>query len=325
MSEPVFLSELADQFRGFIDFKRAQQFDYSACAVQLHFFDLFLKEQGWAQPLLTKILFASYQKHIAGLLENTRYTRLSVVREFSRYLHLYNKESALFNEIEIGRPPAEKAYIYSDQDIVTLTKEAGRLRPSTTDPLRPLNYRMLITFLLVTGLRISEALSLKLDHLHEHNQIFIHRGKFAKDRLIVLTDSTVKVLSQFLVRRATLPGAAESNSLFLGRDGLLLTYSAVKNTFRGLISRTHIGDSWTGRPPRIHDLRYTFATRKLIQWYREGKPLHAMLAVLATYMGHVNVHSTQIYLQTTPELLCLAGERFHEYVSQSIVPSGGES
>ncbi len=137
-----------------------------------------------------------------------------------------------------------------------------------------------------------------------------------------MTDSTAKVLSHYLDRRATGPRAAESNTLFLGQDGLPLTYSAVNKTFRGLINRTHIGDDWTGRPG-LHDLRYTFATRCLIQWYREGKTLNAMLPYLATYMGHVNVLSTQIYLQTTPELLCLAGERVHEYFTQFTGPSGG--
>ena len=307
-----------------LDYKRAQQFDYTACAVQLHFFDLFLLEQGWQQPLLTESLFVDYQKHLADLHVNTRYTRLSVVREFSRYLHLCSKESALFNEIGVGRPPAEKAYIYSDQDIATLMKESDSLRPSATDPLRPHTYRVLTAFLLVTGLRISEALNLKLDHLHEHNRIFIQRGKFAKDRLIYVTDSTAKALSHYLDRRATAPRAAGCNALFLGRGGLPLTYSAVNNTFRGLINRTHIGEGWTGRPPRLHDLRYTFATRCLIRWYRQGKPLNGMLSYLATYMGHINVLSTQIYLQTTPELLCLAGERFHEYITQFIDPSGGE-
>ncbi len=74
MKETVFLSQLASQFGGFLTNKRGQQFDYTACAVQLHFFDLFLLEQSWQQPLLNEILFVNYQKHLAHLHINTRDT-----------------------------------------------------------------------------------------------------------------------------------------------------------------------------------------------------------------------------------------------------------
>ena len=41
-----------------------------------------------------------------------------------------------------------------------------------------------------------------------------------------------------------------------------------------------------------------------------SKDVNALLPALATYLGHVNVTSTQVYLQATAELLEEAGERF---------------
>jgi site-specific recombinase XerD len=66
--------------------------------------------------------------------------------------------------------------------------------------------------------------------------------------------------------------------------------------------------------PRIHDLRHTFAVHRLTVWYRKGDDVQALLPALSTYLGHVELHSTQRYLTMTPELLGEANRRFERYV-----------
>jgi integrase len=61
--------------------------------------------------------------------------------------------------------------------------------------------------------------------------------------------------------------------------------------------------------PRPYDLRHAFAVHRLSRWYRQGVDLHARLPWLSAYMGHVNIVGTEAYLNTTPELLDLAGKR----------------
>ena len=68
-----------------------------------------------------------------------------------------------------------------------------------------------------------------------------------------------------------------------------------------------------GSRPRLHALRHTFAVNNLVQWYREGLNLKNMLAELVTYLGHVDLTATQVYLRTTPELRSLASQRFYDY------------
>ena len=65
--------------------------------------------------------------------------------------------------------------------------------------------------------------------------------------------------------------------------------------------------------PRLHDLRHAFASHRLLAWYREGKDVQKLLPHLATYMGHVEIASTQAYLAITPELLQEASTRFERY------------
>ena len=61
--------------------------------------------------------------------------------------------------------------------------------------------------------------------------------------------------------------------------------------------------------PRPYDLRHAFAVHRLSQWYSQGVDLHARLPWLSAYMGHVDIIGTETYLNTTPELLALAGNR----------------
>lgn len=66
-------------------------------------------------------------------------------------------------------------------------------------------------------------------------------------------------------------------------------------------------------PPRLHDLRHTAAVHRVLAWYREGKNVQLLLPQLATYLGHVNIRSTQRYLSMTPELLEEANRLFANY------------
>jgi integrase len=70
--------------------------------------------------------------------------------------------------------------------------------------------------------------------------------------------------------------------------------------------------------PRLHDLRHTFALRRLTTWYREGKDVQKLLPLLSTYMGHVDIASTQRYLTMTPELLQEASTRFALYAFSEV-------
>ena len=64
-------------------------------------------------------------------------------------------------------------------------------------------------------------------------------------------------------------------------------------------------------------MRHTFATRRLIEWYRAGLDVGREMPRLATYLGHVHVRHTYWYIEAVPELLGLSAERSMAY------PGGG--
>jgi integrase len=68
-------------------------------------------------------------------------------------------------------------------------------------------------------------------------------------------------------------------------------------------------------PPRLHDLRHNYACQCLAQWREAGEDVHAMLPVLAHAMGHVGIHSTQLYLHTGPLAFRQASATFHRFAT----------
>ena len=90
--------------------------------------------------------------------------------------------------------------------------------------------------------------------------------------------------------------------------GTRMIYRIVQQTFRRLCDSAGIGAD-AASPPRIHDLRHSFAVRTLLDWYRGGADVEAKLPTLSTYLGHRDPRSTYWYLSAAPELLALAAQR----------------
>ena len=62
-------------------------------------------------------------------------------------------------------------------------------------------------------------------------------------------------------------------------------------------------------PPTLHSLRHSFAVQALIEAYRSGRDVHALLPLLATYLGHADSSGSYWYLTGTPELMALVSRR----------------
>jgi site-specific recombinase XerD len=60
-------------------------------------------------------------------------------------------------------------------------------------------------------------------------------------------------------------------------------------------------------------MRHTFAVHRVTSWYQQGADVQNLLPKLSTYLGHVKLTATQVYLTMTPELLQEASTRFEHY------------
>lgn len=216
--------------------------------------------------------------------------------------------------------PSFIPYIYTVDELKRLLAATDTLQTSRS-PLLALTMRSLLLLLYGTGMRIGEALSLTLQDVDLENHVLTVRDtKFFKTRLVPIGPRLTRVLVEYHSHRCQLPLPCGEASAFLAtRTGLHLDYKRVNKLFCRLRKTAEIRREATARyQPRIHDIRHAAAVHRVIAWYRAGVDVQRLLPQLATYLGHVDVASTQRYLSMTPELLHEASLRFERYAQSEV-------
>jgi integrase len=180
--------------------------------------------------------------------------------------------------------------------------------------MRARTYTTLIGLLAATGLRPGEALALdKADVDLKDGILAVRESKFGKSRFVPLHDSARRALAEYAACRDRLHPQRLTRAFFISERGKRLQGDSARRTFARLSAnigiRTLPDKRRNGRGPRLQDLRHSFATRRLIEWYRAGSDVRREMPKLTTYLGHVSVASTYWYIEAVPELLQLATER----------------
>lgn len=218
-------------------------------------------------------------------------------------------------------PPPMTPYVYSTQELCGLLAATDCLQ-TPMSPLQAATFRTLLLLLYGTGMRIGEALSLTLaDVSLMESLITIHDAKFFKTRLVPTGPKLTNHLSAYKKQRCRLPLPAGEASAFLAtRTGNALSYGRVNQLFQKVRKAAGIRREDEARyQPRLHDIRHTAAVHRIVAWYREGADVQRRLLQLSTYLGHVDIASTQRYLSMTPELLNEASARFEKYTQTEIL------
>lgn len=321
MIDIKFYSCLAVQIQNFINLRRLSGTDYLSQARLLGYFDRFLLEQNLCEPRIRREIVDGYLQSLSHLTPRSRYNCFSVVKQLCEYLSRNDPFGYVPEPLKIfPSQGTHQPYIYTKSQIKRLLAAASKLLPANS--LRPHTYRTLLGVLYSTGIRIGEASALNLEDFHSDKQLlFITKGKFRKARWVPLSHSTGQALQQYIHKRLQMTPCLPDSSLFLNQRSRRLNQCTVNHTFRHLLRQCDIQHN-KHTAPRIHDLRHTFAVYRLLAWYRDGEDVNARLPWLATYMGHVNIHSTQIYLRATPELLEQVDQRFHNYYLHQVNVQG---
>ena len=227
---------------------------------------------------------------------------MTIARGFARYLAGIDARTEVPPPgLIAGRHRWRPPFIYSPGDIEALMTQARQLTP-----MPAATHETLIGLLAATGLRVGEAIRLdRADINWADGVLAIRESKFGKTRMVPVLDSTLGSLGRYARVRSQLCPQAATASFFVSTAGTRLIYACVGQVFRRLRDHAAVG-AGADRPPRIHDLRHTFAVRTLVKWYQAGEDVEARLPILSAYLGHRDPRSTYWYLSAAPELLALA-------------------
>jgi integrase len=235
----------------------------------------------------------------------TRQGRLEKVRRFARLVHAEDPRHEIPPTDVFGnRPRRRTPYIYSLHEIQMLLDAAADLGPRGS--LRPHAYVALLGLVASTGLRISEALALRLGDITDVGLV-IRETKFRKSRLVPLHPTTRAAVDLYLRRRAK--HAVDDDAVFLSEWCTRMKYPTVISTFLTLVRKVGIHPGPGKQGPRIHDLRHAFAVRSLEQCAGTRGDVARHALALSTYLGHAHVADTYWYFQATPKLLADIAKR----------------
>ena len=311
MKIPIFRSSLATFIDNLVRLRQSLGYNDHNLISHLAHFDRYLIALGWTGKILTRELVEDWASSPGPIKPPTRAKRLHTMRVLGRFIAQTRPDSFIPGPVWGPRQTTGfRPHIYTPSEIRVLLKEAAKLTPSGS--LRPKTYVTLISLLYCTGLRISEALKLTLNDVDlDDGILFVRESKFHKSRAVPLHPMTIEGLREYRRSRdAKQKGLEKEASFFVNQWGRPLKYPLACATFLELARRVGVRPPAGQRGPRIHDLRHTFATRRLLAWYRDGQDVQARLPLLATYMGHVSIVSTQLYLEVSAELLQEAATRF---------------
>jgi len=302
------MSTLYDDARAYVAMRRSLGFKLRRHDLQMRQLVAFLNERK-ARRITIKLAL-DFATRDQGNGPKPRRAQLALVRGFAKY------QAGLDPLTEIPPPglmPSArrraKPYLYSEEEIRNLT-QAALHRPSIVS-LQPWTYYCVFGLLAVTGMRVSEVLNLRCEHIDWTAGILtVHETKFGKTRLVPLHSSTVAVLADYARRRRKYLaryGYAPVSYFFVSRWGRRVPNVSLDRMFWELSQQIGLRAQYGGHGPRMHDLRHRFAVETLLRWYRSGGDVDRRMYVLSTYLGHTEPSRTYWYLSCTPELLETAG------------------
>ena len=247
------------------------------------------------------------------------------------YRFAITREHVRASPLPLIRPKGPKyaqPYIYSTREIRSL-QDAAKVLDNKYGPklgaFTVKTFRTLLLLLYGAGLRISEALSLTIGDINLSDSLLIVRNtKFFKTRIVPIGPKLTAVLQEYLkIRGETHGQIGITSSCFLNFRGEPLAQQTAERYFR--LVRVQAGtrrNDGAYNQPRLHDFRATFAVHRLVAWYRKGADVQRLLPLISTYLGHVGIAETQVYLRMTPELLREANRRFEHYALSEVSHAG---
>ena len=317
----IFRSQFARHLTAFLTFKRDRGYRYERAEFMLRSFDKFVAQlkRGQVVELDAAILGwlggRPHRKPVSISMD------LIVLREFWRYMRRCNPRRYA-REPHWPHLPTEPdfvARILSHEDIRLLLRQIKQLgRPRFRSAL----YRALFLVLYCTGLRIGEALRLRIRDVDlRRRTLYIFESK-GRSRWTPFHASLGIELRRYLHAREKFIGHATSptDHVFVSVSGNGLSKSTAAGTICKLFRDVGLKPDRGRIGPRTHDIRHTFAVHRLTRWYKQRVDLQERLPWLSAYLGHVDLLGTETYLNATPELLALAGDRFRRRFAEGRIP-----
>lgn len=269
-------------------------------------FAAYAKRKKWALETLTRTELETYIAHLSkqGLAASTASRRTSSLKQFFRFMQ-QDGMRADDPAAMLATPKKARSLpkYLTEQEVEKLFDAL-----ESSDTIKTMRLRALLETLYASGLRVSELVTLKLNHLRKnpaaeygYEPFLIVSGKGNKERFVPLNAPALKALTEYLeIRAAFVKSDKASPHLFpsSSKEG-----HVTRQRFGQMLKELALDAGLDPAKVSPHVLRHAFASHLL-----EGG---ADLRVIQELLGHADISTTQIYTHLTQARLHKLVEEKH--------------
>ena len=321
MNTLITAHDLARDIEGFLRFKRAMGIPYVRGEIDLRgFLRFIIRRWGQRTPVALDEAVRQWASRIEGRKAVTVGNEFGVVRQ----LCLYRRRRDPGGYVpEHAQAPVKESvflpYVFTHDEVVRVVNAAGALQGPR---IWGLMLRTLILVLYCTGLRLGEAVRLRMQDVDLQRCTFMIQHSKGRSRIVPFRADLAGELRRYVIARRQLVGEhnIDPAAFFLRPGAKPLTMPAASGAIRRLLRQLAIKPPHGRLGARPYEFRHAFAVHRLTAWALAGEDVHARLPWLSAYLGHLNVLGTEVYLKAMPQLLELASSRFEQHLRRARRP-----
>lgn len=323
MKNYIFKSNFKEDIQNFLNLKRSTGYKYTTSQILIEQFDNFCYSKYQDKNILDETIGLDWAKTRKDESVSSLQNRIVVVREFARYLISLNKTAFVIPTTYIPKKNKYKSYIYTSNELEKIFDVIDNQKFKCTYKTSYTVFPVLFRIFYGCGLRISEALNLKVKDVDLQNGIIaVYEAKNGNDRLVPVSDN----LKHFMLEYANIMHKNSYSTdyfFYLKNSKTPIIKSTLRFSFARIMKSACIEKNKKINP-RIQDFRHTFAVNCLKKFIKENKDLTVYLPILKTYMGHSKFISTEYYLKLTNDMYPDILDKFNSYIGNAIPKIGGD-
>ena len=230
----------------------------------------------------------------------------TVIRQWGLFRRRIDQQSFVPDDVPLA--PSARTRFQPCLLSISQVRELLRCKSKRHGPLTRARIRTLLLVLYCTGLRVGEAIKLRLVDVDLKQGCFRVGPSKGRVRWVPFGRDLVRELKHWLdLRRRAGFVLTPQTTLFEREDGEPENRKSICAVLTVLFRQCGLKPRRGRKGLRVHDLRHVFCIHRLQRWYRAGVDPGPLLPWLSAYLGHVDLLGTEKYLRATPELL---GDKF---------------
>jgi len=309
-------TELLDNF---LHFKRSCGYKYRSEETILKAFHIYTQEYKRSSLGLTKEFLEEWSRLSVREGRKSLSNRVAVIREFALYLNNLGHKVHVLRPLKNATNKSFIPYIFSKEEIAKIFSTLDNLKNSKHNQYNSHEvYPVLFRMLYGCGLRISEALGLKIKNVDtESGKLLIDVAKYDKPRIVMMSESLKVICREY--KNCYLIACDEESTFFQHKNGQKRSRSQVNNFFRQILYKVNIPYLGRGKGPYLHNLRHTYACHAFYKMHTQGVDMNVGISIISIYLGHESIKATERYLKLSQEIFPELRARMKQFNSDIFI------